>query len=54
MIVHSEVVRTHVHSSLVVPGTSHIDLERWRPVFSTFRHYFAQGEAVGINFRAEQ
>ncbi len=54
MIVHAEVVRTHAHDALIVPRTSHIDLDRWRPVYYTFRHYFVQGEPVGVNFRAEQ
>ncbi|RBP66202.1 flavin reductase (DIM6/NTAB) family NADH-FMN oxidoreductase RutF [Brevibacterium sanguinis] len=54
VIAHAQVVRTHAHAHLVLPGSSHIDLETWRPVYSTFRHYFSQGEAVGVNFRAEQ
>lgn len=54
MIVHARARRVHAHASVVVPGTSHIDLDNWRPVYYTFRHYFAQGEHVGRNFRAEQ
>jgi flavin reductase (DIM6/NTAB) family NADH-FMN oxidoreductase RutF len=51
---HLRVVETHAHESLVLPGSQHIDLERWRPVYYTFRHYFAQGERVGVSFKAEQ
>lgn len=54
LAVHLRVRKTHAHASLVVPGTQHIDLERWRPVYYTFRHYFAQGERVGVSFKAEQ
>lgn len=52
-IVHAKVVRTHVHQALAVPGTSHIDVDVWKPIYYTFRHYFSQGERVGVNFRAE-
>lgn len=52
--VHLRVLETHVHERLVLPGTQHIDLDRWRPVYYTFRHYFAQGERVGVSFKAEQ
>ena len=51
---HVRVVRCHVHDSLSIPGTNHIDLDQWRPLFYTFRHYFAQGERVGVSFKAEQ
>lgn len=54
LVVHAHVRRVHVHEGLAVPGTNHIDLDRWRPVYYTFRHYFAQGDDVGTNFRAEQ
>lgn len=53
-IVHAKVVRTHVHQALAVPGTSHVDLDAWKPMYYTFRHYFSQGERAGVNFRAEQ
>ncbi|WP_217184006.1 flavin reductase family protein [Streptomyces sp. AC495_CC817] len=53
-IVHAKVLRTHVHRALAVPGTSHIDVDAWTPIYYTFRHYFSQGERVGVNFRAEQ
>lgn len=53
-IVQARVLRTHVHRCLAVPGTSHINLEAWNPMYYTFRHYFSQGERVGVNFRAEQ
>lgn len=50
----TRVVRIHAHEAVVVPGSSHIDLEQWRPLYYTFRHYFAQGDRVGVNFRADQ
>ena len=53
-IVHAKVLRTHVHQTLAVPGTSHVDLDAWKPMYYTFRHYFSQGERLGANFRAEQ
>lgn len=53
-IVQAQVVRVHVHAELALPGTSHIDLDRWRPLYYTFRHYFQQGDRVGVSFRAEQ
>lgn len=52
--IHAAVVRTHAHCDLVLDGTSYIDLDRWRPLYYTFRHYFAQGERVGVSFKAEQ
>ncbi|KQY78078.1 hypothetical protein ASD13_05330 [Microbacterium sp. Root1433D1] len=53
-IVHAKVLRTHVHQALAVPGTSHVDVDAWKPMYYTFRHYFSQGERLGVNFRAEQ
>lgn len=47
------VLKTHAHTSIVLPGTSHLDLDRWTPLYYTFRHYFAQGERMAVNFRAE-
>ncbi len=52
-IVHAKVLRTHVHHALALPGTSHVDVDAWKPIYYTFRHYFSQGERVGVNFRAE-
>ncbi len=52
--VHATVLHTHVHADLVVDGTSYIDLDRWRPMYYTFRHYFAQGERLAVSFKAEQ
>lgn len=53
-IVHAKILRTYVHQTLAVPGTSHVDLDAWKPMYYTFRHYFSQGERIGVNFRAEQ
>ena len=35
----------------VVPGTRHVDVSRWDPLFYVFRHYL--GPPLGANFRAE-
>lgn len=51
---HVRVIACHVHDGLAVPGTNHIDLDRWQPLYYTFRHYFAQGERVGVSFKSEQ
>lgn len=53
MVVHARVARVHAHEELVSADGRHIDLDRWRPLYYTFRHYFAQGDEVGVNFRAE-
>jgi flavin reductase (DIM6/NTAB) family NADH-FMN oxidoreductase RutF len=50
----AEAVATHAHEDLVIPGTSHIDLDRWHPLCYTFRHYFAQGDRVAVSHEAEQ
>jgi flavin reductase (DIM6/NTAB) family NADH-FMN oxidoreductase RutF len=52
--VHVNVLHTHVHEDLVIDGTSYVDLDRWRPLYYTFRHYFAQGERLAVSFKAEQ
>lgn len=46
------ITRTHVHARILSPTPNRIDTNRWRPLYYTFRHYFAQGERVGVNFRA--
>lgn len=51
--VHAPVSRVLAHEDHVLPGTSRIDLDVWRPCLYTFRHYFAQGDEVGRSFRAE-
>lgn len=53
LIVETRVVRVHAHREIVVPGTQHIDTERWRPLFYVFRHYFGLGDDLGSNFKAE-
>lgn len=54
VIVQARVTRTHVQTDLVQPGTSYLDLDRWQPLYYTFRHYFAQGREVGVSFKADQ
>ena len=41
--VFARVLRVHAREDLVIPGTSYVDLQRWRPLYYTFRHYFGQG-----------
>lgn len=53
-IVHAKVLRTHARPDIVLPGTSHINLETWHPVYYTFRHYYTQGPHLGASFKAEQ
>lgn len=52
-IVETQVTRVHVHRSLVIEGTNHIDTTRWSPLLYVFRHYFGTGNELGRNFRAE-
>lgn len=52
-IIEAQVRRVHVAAELVVPGTQHVDLQRWRPLFCMFRHYFGLGDESASNFRAE-
>jgi flavin reductase (DIM6/NTAB) family NADH-FMN oxidoreductase RutF len=51
-VVELRIVRVHVASQLVVPGTQHVDVARWRPLFYVFRHYLGLGDDLGSNFRA--
>jgi flavin reductase (DIM6/NTAB) family NADH-FMN oxidoreductase RutF len=48
-----EVCRVHAHADIVVPGSSHIDPSRYRPLFYVFRHYYGVGPALGRTFKAE-
>lgn len=48
-----EVRQVHAHTDIVVPGTSHIDPRRYRPLFYVFRHYYGVGPALGRTFKAE-
>jgi flavin reductase (DIM6/NTAB) family NADH-FMN oxidoreductase RutF len=52
-IVETHVERVHASSSIVKPGTSHIDPQRWSPLLYVFRHYFGTGQEIGRSFRAE-
>jgi flavin reductase (DIM6/NTAB) family NADH-FMN oxidoreductase RutF len=52
-IVETHVQRVHALASIVKPGTSYIDPQRWGPLLYVFRHYFATGAEVGRSFRAE-
>lgn len=47
------VCRVHAHADIVIPGTSHIDTARYRPLFYVFRHYFGRGAELGRTFKAE-
>jgi flavin reductase (DIM6/NTAB) family NADH-FMN oxidoreductase RutF len=48
-----EVTRVHASPSIVIDGTSHVDVERWRPLLYVFRHYFGASDHLGKTFRAE-
>jgi flavin reductase (DIM6/NTAB) family NADH-FMN oxidoreductase RutF len=48
-----EVLEVHAHADIVVPGTSHIDPRRYRPLFYVFRHYCGAGASLGRTFKAE-
>lgn len=46
------VERAHVHNRILADCRDRIDIARWRPLYYTFRRYFAQGPCLGSNFRA--
>lgn len=48
-----EVCQVHAHADIVVPGSSHIDPRRYRPLFYVFRHYYGVGPTLGRTFKAE-
>jgi flavin reductase (DIM6/NTAB) family NADH-FMN oxidoreductase RutF len=48
-----QVTRVHAHEDVTVPGTHHVDPERWGPLLYVFRHYVGGGAPLGRNFRAE-
>ena len=52
-IVESHVQRVHAQSRMVKPGTSHIEVNAWRPLLYLFRHYFSTGPELARSFRAE-
>jgi flavin reductase (DIM6/NTAB) family NADH-FMN oxidoreductase RutF len=52
-IVEARVVRVHARRDLVIPGTNHIDTDKWRPLLYVFRHYFAADRRLGRTFKAE-
>ncbi|AMP98180.1 hypothetical protein AY601_1258 [Pedobacter cryoconitis] len=50
--VHMKVVNVRVHENLVI-NQDYIDPSKWSPLIYNFRHYYALGEKVGKNFRAD-
>ncbi|WP_234003845.1 hypothetical protein [Nocardiopsis sp. SBT366] len=38
---------------IVVPGTQHIDPDRWNPLVYNFRHYFGLGTELGRSHRSQ-
>lgn len=50
--VHLKVLNVRVHENLVI-NENYIDPSKWSPLIYNFRHYYALGEVVGKNFRAE-
>jgi flavin reductase (DIM6/NTAB) family NADH-FMN oxidoreductase RutF len=53
LIVEARVLRVHADQRIVVPGTQHVDPERWSPLIYNFRHYFGLGTELGHTFRSE-
>lgn len=43
----------HVLDELTVPGTSHVNPEKWSPLIYNFRHYFTLGSRHGIAGHAD-
>jgi flavin reductase (DIM6/NTAB) family NADH-FMN oxidoreductase RutF len=52
-IIEARVARVHARGDLVIPGTNHIDTDKWSPLLYMFRHYFAAGRRLGRTFKAE-
>jgi flavin reductase (DIM6/NTAB) family NADH-FMN oxidoreductase RutF len=52
-IIELEVLHVHAHENVTVPGTQHIDPQRYRPLFYLFRHYVGPGKPLGRTFKAE-
>lgn len=53
LVVEIDVLQTHAHEDIVIPGTHHIDPSRWTPLFYVFRHYFGKAVDLGVNFKSE-
>ena len=53
LIVQAEVLRVHADPRIVVPGTQHVDPQRWSPLIYNFRHYFGLGAELGCTFRSQ-
>ncbi|MFD8237234.1 flavin reductase family protein [Streptomyces sp. NPDC059696] len=51
--VECEVLRVHAAERVVVPGTQHIDPDRWSPLVYNFRHYHGLAPGLGHGFRSE-
>jgi len=52
-ILELEVLHVHAHENVTVPGTQHVDPQRYRPLFYLFRHYVGPGKPFGRTFKAE-
>ncbi|MGI5121567.1 flavin reductase family protein [Marinactinospora thermotolerans] len=53
-MVEAEVLHVHVRPDLSVPGSDHVDVGAWHPLFYVFRHFIAAGTDLGRDFRAER
>ncbi|MGV9349300.1 flavin reductase family protein [Streptomyces spiralis] len=53
LVVEARVLKVHADSSIVIPGTQHIDPTAWSPLVYNFRHYFGLGPELGHTFRSE-
>jgi len=52
-IVETRVMCVHAHRDIVIPGTQHIDTDKWSPLLYVFRHYFGTASDLGRTFKAE-
>lgn len=53
-ILETKITATHANKDIVVPGTDHIDTDKWSPLFYVFRHYFGTANDLGATFKAER
>jgi flavin reductase (DIM6/NTAB) family NADH-FMN oxidoreductase RutF len=52
-IIELEVLHVHAHDNVTVPGTQHVNPQRYKPLFYLFRHYVGAGKPLGRTFKAE-
>lgn len=52
-VVFARCTAVHVLDEFTVPGTSHVNPEKWNPLVYNFRHYFSLGTRHGIAGHAD-